>query len=297
MIRLRTGLFLLVLATAIPLAACALFISALLLEKQSENLVSVAKDRNRAFMTAVDTEVNSSVTSLQAIASSRALAGGDLETFHQDAVAALATQPNWLNLVLLTPGGRYLVDAFVPWGTPLPASPLESDSMRHVVETLRPATGGVVDGGPFQKLPGIPVRVPVLRDGELAFVLTAVVKPASFESLIVRQRLPAGWVSGLVDARGRFIARVPRQPIGSMASEAYLAQVRAAKEGWHRGLTVDGKDTYTAFTVSDLTGWSVGFAIPSDLIVGGARRAGWYAAGGGTWCCTGGCCTGTAPPG
>jgi two-component system CheB/CheR fusion protein len=124
------------------------------------------------------------------------------------------------------------------------------------------------------------VRVPVLRDGKLAYVLTAVVNPQSFEPLIQQQRLPAGWVSGLVDAEGQFIARVPPKPIGSPASPDYLAAVRAEPEGWYRGRTVEGLDTYTAFVRSELSGWSVGFAIPSELVLGGAKRAAWLMGGG-----------------
>src|SRR5437763_15364414 len=98
--------------------------------------------------------------------------------------------------------------------------------------------------------------------------------------LFEAQGVPSGWVSGLVDANGNFIARVPPRPRGSRASEPFLAAVKSADEGWYRGKTVDGLDTYTAFTVSRQTGWSVGFAIPTDLVYGPVRRAALIAVGG-----------------
>jgi signal transduction histidine kinase/ActR/RegA family two-component response regulator len=278
-VRLRTSLFLLVLATAIPLALCALVITAVLLQHDYDNFVQVAKDRNRAFMTAVDTEVNNSLSTLQAVAASRTLAADDLDGFHRTAAATLATQTNWLNLLVFTPDGRQVVNAFAPRGAALPAQPFEPSTLQRVVQTKRPSIGGVVAGGPFQKRFGIAMRVPVLREGKVAYVLTAVVKPESFLPLIEQQRLPSGWVSGLVDREGRFIARVPDKPTGSMATGAYLERVRGETEGWYRGATVEGLDTYTAFTVSPLSGWSVGFAIPADQVSGTYLRAGWVAGG------------------
>ncbi|HWA39514.1 MAG TPA: ATP-binding protein [Burkholderiales bacterium] len=86
-------------------------------------------------------------------------------------------------------------------------------------------------------------------------------------------------MSGLVDAEGHFIARVPAKPVGSMASSDYLKRVRGEEEGWYRGATVEGHDTYTAFTVSALSGWSVGFAIPASQVAGSYLKGAWIAAG------------------
>ena len=209
--RLRTGLVFLVIATAVPLLAVALFASALLVSHEESNFVTAVKDRNRAFMAAVDAELKGTIVTLKALSASRMLARGDLRGFHQTLVAALATQGSWLNVVVLDPDGRQLVNAAVPWGTPLPRHPVQLESLREVIATLRPSVGGlVVDGGPFVPRPNIPVRVPVLRDGRLAYILTAIIDPEAFQTLIANQRLPEGWASGLAisvwNASGSMIA-------------------------------------------------------------------------------------------
>ena len=90
------------------------------------------------------------------------------------------------------------------------------------------------------------------------------------------QDLPRGWVSGLVDSRGRLIARLPFKEPGSMAGKGYIEQVGAGeREGWFHGTTLEGDDSYTAFLRSDLTGWSLGYALPATLVTGGSRRAAW----------------------
>jgi hypothetical protein len=274
--RLRTALVLLVLATAIPLVAFALVASAMLVKHQQEAYVTAVKDRNRAFMSAVDAELKGTIAALQALGASGALKEGNLARFHATTQDVLATQPGWLNLILLTPNGQQVLNALAPWGTELNRAAREVPSVRKVVQTMRPAVGNVVYGdGVFTSRAGIAVRVPVLRDGKLAYILTAIVRPESFDPLIEQQHLPIGWVTGLMDGEGQFIARVPPRPIGSPASAEFIEAVRGAPEGWYRGKTVEGFDSFTAHVTSELSGWSVGFGVPSAEVLGGARRAAW----------------------
>jgi signal transduction histidine kinase/ActR/RegA family two-component response regulator len=106
-------------------------------------------------------------------------------------------------------------------------------------------------------------------------VLTAVIDPDAFGKIIRAQELPATWVSGLIDATGHFIARVPPLSHEHVASEDFLSAVRSAHEGWYRGLTIERVDTYTAFKVSGISEWSVGIAIPANEVNAGARHAAW----------------------
>jgi signal transduction histidine kinase/ActR/RegA family two-component response regulator len=76
----------------------------------------------------------------------------------------------------------------------------------------------------------------------------------------------------LVDRQGRFIARVPSPP-DARASADFRAAIQRAREGWYRGRTLEGRDTYTAHKSSDLTGWTVGLAIPSEEVNAPAYRA------------------------
>jgi signal transduction histidine kinase/ActR/RegA family two-component response regulator len=137
---------------------------------------------------------------------------------------------------------------------------------------------------PLVGKPGITVRVPVVRQNEVAYVLSAVIDAAAFDALIGQQSLPEGWISGLVDAQGRFVARVPPRPPGTLAGDAYRAQVAAADEGWYRGPTVEGRDTFTAFVRSGYTGWTVGFAIPAEVVLASAQRTAWVLGGAALLC-------------
>ena len=109
--RLRSSLSLLVVASVMPLAGFALIVSAVLVEHEQSNYAQVALDRNRAFMTAVDTQLKGYVSVLESLAAASSLTTGDLRTFHDHLGYVLPTQPDWINAVLMDPDGHHVVNA------------------------------------------------------------------------------------------------------------------------------------------------------------------------------------------
>ena len=109
--RLRNNLVVLVIATALPLVLLAVLASYLLVSHEQANFTRAVKDRNRAFMTAVDAEIQGHVATLQALTSLRSIVRGDLKAVHADLVAAQLTQASWLDVFLSAPDGRQVVVA------------------------------------------------------------------------------------------------------------------------------------------------------------------------------------------
>ena len=140
--RLRTSLVSLVLATAIPIAVFGIVTAVLTVENEHESFVRVVKDRNRAFMSAVDTELLGHIKTLQAMTALESLSGGDLRRFHRDAASILATQRDWENVVLSAPDGRQLVNVGIPFGDPLPIS-TDAPSVREAVAAGTPKVIGL----------------------------------------------------------------------------------------------------------------------------------------------------------
>src|SRR5437868_3958311 len=54
---------------------------------------------------------------------------------------------------------------------------------------------------------GIPVRVPVEREGELRYVLSAIVRPESILQVVSQQRVPDDWIVSVFDAANLRVAR------------------------------------------------------------------------------------------
>ncbi|HEV2686602.1 MAG TPA: ATP-binding protein, partial [Actinomycetota bacterium] len=174
---------------------------------------------------------------------------------------------------LSRPSGEKVLDALQ--GVMHPAQRvLDPASVARAVGTRQVVVGNV-DQRDAGSAPGVPIRVPVIRNGAIVYVLTALVRPESFQSLIREQRMPHGWVSGIVDASGKFVARIPAKPAGEFSSPAFRAAVHSAPEGWYRGLTVEGMDTFTAHERSDFSHWSIGLAIPAAIVEAAAWRTAW----------------------
>ena len=273
--RLRSNLLLLVAGTAVPLLALALVLGYMLVEHEKETTRAGATARTRAVMIAVDSELSGHILSLQGLASSRSLERGDVRAFEEEVRRFLPSQPDWRLVILTTPSGEHLLNtaARVKPGT------MSSDPamIRRVVERRSPQIGDMLLGRVTQTY-GVPIRVPVMRGAEVAYVLTADVEPTAFARLIAAQELPSSWVSGLVDRKGLLIARVPARTPGTAASEHFIAAIAqsASVEGWYRGRTVEGIDTFTAYRISPLSGWSVGMGIPTAEVYAVAYRAGWW---------------------
>jgi signal transduction histidine kinase/ActR/RegA family two-component response regulator len=270
---IRSHLMLLAIGAVLPVLAFAIVVSIVLVEQDRSTFERAATERARAIMSAVDAELRGSITTIEAVSASPALQANDLSAFHAEALRVLATQPTWLDVTLARPSGQKVVDARNPANEP-GERVLDPASAARAARTSGHVVGNV-DQYDVRSPPGIPIRVPVKLNGRVAYVLTALVRPESFEDLIRQQRLPPGWVSGIVDANGNFVARIPARPAGEPASAQFRAAVMRAPEGWYRGLTVEGRDTFTAHERSQFSNWSIGLAIPTEIVEAAAWRTSW----------------------
>ena len=264
--KLRSHVQLLVIGTLLPMIVFAIYGAFWLTERERATFERGATERVRAVLTAVDLELKGNVTSLLAIASRRAIAAGDLEAIHGELASALLTQPDWIGLSLADPSGRQLVNARYRYGAPLPDT-RDMASLRQVVITGKPAVGDLVTEVP----PGeqrFSVRVPILVEDGVKYVLSAAVNPQAINDLILAQRLPAEWVGVVLDGSNRFVARTmdPEKNVGRLASESLRAALTARDEGWFRGATVEGIGVYTPFSRSPTTRWAVALGIPAEVV-------------------------------
>ena len=181
---------------------------------------------------------------------------------------------------LEAPDGRRLVSAAVAFGEPLP--PTRRGGHRRGRPERDARRGGIVEVRPGAF--GVPLHVPVVRDGRVAYVMTAVLRPQIFEKLIRDQQIPPSWVSGLVDADGRFIARVPPRPVEAWRARLFSQAVATSRGGLVSGRTAEGLDAYTAYVRSELANWSLGVGLPTDVVLAGSKQAAWAMLAGGLLC-------------
>ena len=270
---LRSHLRLLTVATLLPVVVFALVAAVLLAQREKAVFERGARERVLALATAIDAGLGSSVTTLQALATSRSLDAGDLARFHEEAMRVLASQPDWIAVNLASPSGQQILSTLRPFGEPLPPV-TEHSSFDEAVRTGRPVITNVVFGRLTQRW-DFGVRVPVLRERAVRFVLTAFVDPAAMHRLLAAQRLPPDWVGALVDRADAFVARTggSEDNVGKLASDSLRAALASGPEGWFPGRTIEGAAVYTPYYRSQFSGWAIALGIPAREVDAAATRA------------------------
>ena len=277
-VSIRRYLMLIVLSALLPTGLFAAGLVYFLWDYQQSHRHQEQLGRVRALASVVEGEVQSTVARLQVLASDRQLQASSLEAFHQRLQEQLRQSQDWSNLVLLSSEGQ-LLNASVPYGTPLPSSG------NHAYQRLAFESGDPVISDLFiarvRGTPTVGVALPVLRDGKVAFVLVAGLM-LDYLSTRLNSVVPGEGVAGLFDRQHRFIARSrdPQPYIGKPPGELLLAAMKEQHEGVLRSLTREGEPTFTAFTRL-AEGWHIAVATPSAPLDRALAR--YLALVGGAW--------------
>ena len=276
--KLRSHLLILSIATAAPIVALATVIAVVVVKQERDSVRDAAGERVVAVMSAIDAELRGSIATLRAMAASGHLESGNLKAFHADAMRILATHHDWLDFTLARGDGTRILTASNPLGSDL-GPVADPESFELAAQRGEPVVGRVVVG-PQGRNMGIPLRMPVANpDGTLKYMVTVVLRPDAFSDVLRAQKLPEGWVVSLVDSSHRIIARLPPMPPGQVVSESFRARLGKARQGWFRGKTLEGRDTYTPYMTSALSGWSLGIGMPVEALDAAAWRGLWLLLG------------------
>jgi hypothetical protein len=214
----------------------------------------------RALLAVVDTELTGAKSALLALATSPHLSSGDLAAFHAQAQAALKDQ-SFAGIVLIEEGGRQLVNTFRRFGEPLPASG-NSRELQRVFQTGQPVITDLFTGALVQKH-FVAVGIPVRRDGKIRYSLNGEVDPGKLSALLREQRLPPGWIGGVLDSQGTIVARSDAEHlVGQKGSPELVQRVKQAREDVFESRTVEGIAVLTVFSRSPVSNWTVAIGIP-----------------------------------
>jgi hypothetical protein len=272
-LKLRSHLVLLTAGTLLPIIGFTVVVAVFLARREQATFERGATERTRALLTAVDKVLESSITTLEAIATARRLDTEDLRGFYEQTKRVLESQPDWFTINLALPSGRQVLDLLRPFDGELSMT-RERPSFEQVLQTGKPAIGHLVQD-PVTNQHEFSVRVPVIRNGVIKYVLSAVVKPQTIRELLAPQRLPSDWTGVILDGNNRFVTRTvnPERSMGQPASKNLQGAIASAPEGWFRSNTIEGNDVYTSYDRSSFSGWTVAIGIPAAAVEASLRRS------------------------
>jgi signal transduction histidine kinase len=266
-------LFLLAMAGILPLAIMSGIGVVGLVQQQRAQAERATLEITRALATAVEAELQRTGSVLEAFASSATLDTSNAAEFYQSAQRMAKAQPNWLTVILIDPDGTVLFNA--NQSDPSKVQKVaERDSFQKTIRTRLPVVGYLARGASGSY--GIPLRVPVVRQGQLHYVLTAVIKPQAILDIIKRQRVPDDWIVSVFDGKGARVARSISHDkfIGGRAAPS-LSRLMAsgAPEGFGETEVLEGSKVYTAFSRTAISDWSVAIGVPTATIDSAGYRS------------------------
>jgi len=271
---LRTHLLFLVIATALPgMVVGAMLFSRVIRDNRFEaerRLLEAA----RAGAAVVDAELQGTIRALQGLAESDRLVNPQLAEFRGQAERVMATQPTWAAISLTSLDRHQIVNTSRPIDERLPEI-TDLDSFDRAVRTKGPAIG-TLHVGKITQQRGFLVRVPVLRDGHVAYVLSAWITSERFSSVLRQQvPFPDEWARGVVDTNGVVVARSrePERYVGQKGTTAFLARYQQMPEGVYRDVALDGTAVYGAYSHAPMSQWVAGVGVPAGVFDAAFRQS------------------------
>ena len=257
---IRQRLVLLVIALALPLNLIVVFavlnLASNARERQNTNLLYSA----RAVLSAVDTLLQRHIALGAALAASPAVLEEDLSAFRSEAARAYPeVSEAWV--LVADAEGRQLMNLLREPGQSLfVRNPQAIDAQRRAF-AARSVQISDVFIGPARGDWIVSIETPIFRDGKPFRVAAILIDARAFWKLLALEKLPAGWLAGLVDRQGNFISRLPihDQYVGKPASPGWRAN--RSTENIAEFSSLEGDMLINANTNSALSGWSVGLAV------------------------------------
>ena len=232
---------------------------------------------SRALAGTVESELEATLRELDALGRSRYLAAGDVRSFYDVALEEVAARPGWLSMILTDSKGTVLFRTSAPYGSP-GGRIIDPASLQQVIRTNLPVIGGVAPGQEMR--PAFPARTPIFVGGELAYVLTAAVRPDRILEVLGKQQVPPGWVMAVFDGANRRVARSQEHQVRSPSPSLAALLGQGGDSGTGITHSLEDQEVQTGFTRIRDIGWTVAVGAPtSSTRAALGKSLAWYIAG------------------
>jgi len=272
-VTLRAHLTLLILAALAPLLIFSAILIFIFARQEEFTLTRGLQETTHALNVALDKELGSSITTLEALGSAEALDTGAITEFRRVAWRALRAQEKWAGVSLFDRFGAAVFENRSRGNAEGTADRASIEQILRRPEAVVSNFSGGLDGQ-------VQVFVPVLRENKLIYILSALIDRRAFSEILAGQKLPGDWIGTIFDRNKTVVARTaaPEQTVGKPV--APMLQ-QPGREDVVTGRTVEGLRAYSAVTTSPRSGWSVALMVPADSVRGPLWRSIAYAIGAG----------------
>ena len=246
------------LVIVLPLAVFALIMVGWIARNEREAEQNQLIGDAYAFADTVGRHLNAYFLLSAALSHSRLLQRGDLPGFAEQARDTLAEAPG-VKVIVSTADGDPVLS--------IPPAPLDSPVLRDRAALVRRAIeSGAAFLSDVNAEPALPeanasIETPVFLDGKPVYEIGMLLPLKQFRDLMQRQNFPPNWLSGIVDRKGAFVARIPSEPgrPGTLASAEFRDATRSLPESTVTHNSIGGQKVVSAYAPVE-GGWTVGVA-------------------------------------
>ena len=252
----------LVIGCMVPSMAGALFIFQHDVQDAREELEKSSIRSARILGLEVDQAFSKAKTVAVLLSQAPPLLADDLAVFHHNATLALARVEMNAALVVSDTRGQQVLNTLTRFGADLPPYG-DQAQLRQVIATGKPVLSNLFIGG-VSKKPVVTVAVPVVRQGEIVYVLSLSINPESLNAMVRGKNFPADWLVTVFDAQGTIAARSHdfEKWVGHKPSPDVEAKFPQADEGSFETESQEGIAVLAAFSTAPDSRWRVGIGIP-----------------------------------
>lgn len=263
---LRTWLLCLTTVAVLPLT---LFAGGALWEMRHLNrkaTLAQLDGRANAMAAKLSALIEASVGVLGALSQTEAAQRGDMATLYQSAKRILATNSAFQAISLIDSHGQMVFVTSRPYGSPSFA-PNYPELVEEVFKTGRPNLSGVFVT-PINDNKLVAVSVPMRRDGQVTHVLRLVMLAKTISTLLSDEALPEGWLAGILDRQGIFVARNvdAENSIGRPGSPEFQRAMKRRAHFTFESVSLEGAPIMAAIIPLHQGDWFLGVAVPETLL-------------------------------
>ena len=262
-------LALLVAAVALPLivliAAVVWNLARTTIEAQRTSLLYTA----RSVAAGVDAQLGKYIAVAESLARSPALLADNLDAFEKEAVQTLTGVADAWVLVADLDGQQLLNTSAAAVRPLVRRGPMGIAAQQRALNQRTLTISGVRRGTVVHDWVAT-VEIPIFKDQQPFRALSVTMSLPAFLKLLSGQEMPEGWLAGIIDMEGRFVARVPNRDdkVGQLASEGWRAV--QGREGVFEFASLEGDTVVQGNALSKASGWAIGIAVRKTALMAGA---------------------------
>ena len=240
-------------------------------------------DMARALAVALDEHLTGALNSLEVFGTGPFLdASTPGRPLPEHMARVVQTHEGWRALLVVSDQGQLLAGT-MPEDDLTNIAASRGPLLRRIRETAVPSISAllpVARPGEQRFLLG----APVVRNGDVRYVVFAALDTSGLERILRRQVLPEDWVAVVVDPEGRIAARVPSRGHERDVGQPVLGEPADAGLAWQRWVDREGVPSYLALQRAPVSWWGIGISVPRELIDAPFRRSVLVVVGGGLLC-------------